>query len=307
MNALQDDSLWLADLSYLGALRVSGQDRRTFLQGQLTQDLDRLSPEQSILSGWTSPKGRLLTIAQLFDWQDSIWLLIPVDLIDDVVKRLTMYVLRSDVQLETCRIDITGLRGTDAIATLQSFGITLASKPDASASTENVCIGRLAGDPSRLVALGDLSGFPTPATQKRGSVGWRLLNIRSGIPTIFAATSESFLPQMVNLDLCGGVSFDKGCYTGQEIVARTQNLGRVKRRMFRFTDATGTELVPGQTIFSTERPAGHVVDAVSDDAGTELLAVVPLDHGDDNLSLDESGTLQLDPAPMPYEVHGLIG
>ena len=307
MNVLENDSLWLADLSYLGVLRVSGQDRRGFLQGQLTQNLDHLSPEQSILSGWTSPKGRLLAISQLFDWQDSIWMLMPADLIDGVAKRLAMYVLRADVRLENCQISVTGLRGTKAIAATEALGMTLINEPNASASTENVCIGRVAGDPSRLVALGDLSGYPTPSVKKRGSVAWRLLNIRSGIPTIFPATAESFVPQMVNLDLCGGVSFTKGCYTGQEIVARTQNLGRVKRRMFRFTDATGTKLAPGQAIFCTERPAGQVVDAVSDGTGTELLAVVPLNLGDNNLYLDESATLRLDPAAMPYKVRGLTG
>ena len=305
MNAVEDDSLWSADLSYLGVLRISGRDRRTFLQGQLTQDLDRLSPEKWIFTGWTSPKGRLLTIAQLFDWRDSIWLLMPVELIDDVAKRLTIYVLRSDVQLEACATSIAGLGGTHAITTAQSLGINLAGEPDASVSTENLCLGRLAGDPSRLIAIGDLPPFSTPAPPKRDSNAWRLQNIRSGIPVIFAATSEAFLPQMVNLDLCGGVSFDKGCYTGQEIVARTQNLGRVKRRMFRFTYAAEIELAPGQTIFSAGRPVGHVVDGASLDTGMELLAVVPHISDDGNLALDEAGTQRLDPAPMPYEVPGL--
>ncbi len=305
MNAVENDSLWSVDLSYLGILRVSGRDRRTFLQGQLTQDLDRLSPEKWIFSGWTSPKGRLLTIAQLFDWRDSIWLLMPVDLIDDVAKRLAMYILRSDVQLEACTISVTGLGGPNTITTAQSLGITLADEPDASASTEKLCVGRLAGDPTRLVALGDLPPFPTPEPTKHDSNTWRLQNIRSGIPVIFAATSEAFLPQMVNLDLCGGVSFDKGCYTGQEIVARTQNLGRVKRRMFRFTYAAELELVPGQTIFSAGRPVGHVVDGASLDAGIELLAVVPHTGDDGNLALDEAGTVRLSSAPMPYAVPGL--
>ena len=304
MNAVKEDGLWSADLSHLGILCVSGRDRRTFLQGQLTQDLDSLSPEKWIFSGWTSAKGRLLTIAQLFDWRDSIWMLMPADVIDDVIKRLRIYILRSDVQLEACTVGIAGLGGTDAITTVQSIGITLAGGPDASASTENLCVGRLAGDPSRLVAFGDLAPFTTPAPPKRDSNAWRLQNIRSGIPIIFAATSEAFLPQMVNLDLCGGVSFDKGCYTGQEIIARTQNLGRVKRRMFRFTYAAETELEPGQPIFSAGRPAGRVVESASDDAGTELLAAVPIVSGDNNLALDEAGTQQLNQAPMPYEVPG---
>ncbi|MEE9511032.1 MAG: hypothetical protein V3V79_02860 [Gammaproteobacteria bacterium] len=307
MNAVENDSLWSVDLSYLGILRVSGGDRRTFLQGQLTQDLDRLSPEKWIFSGWTSPKGRLLTIAQLFDWRDSIWLLMPADLIDDVAKRLAIYILRSDVQLEGCTIGIAGLGGPNSITTAQSLGITLADEPDASASTENLCVGRLAGDPTRLVAIGDLPPFPTPAPTKRDSNAWRLQNIRSGIPVIFAATSEAFLPQMVNLDLCGGVSFDKGCYTGQEIVARTQNLGRVKRRMFRFTYAAKLELAPGQTIFSAGRSVGHVVDGASLDAGTELLAVAPHISDDGNLALDEAGTERLNPEPMPYDVPGPSG
>ena len=305
MNAVKNDSLWSVDLAYLGIVRVSGRDRRTFLQGQLTQDLDLLSSEKWIFSGWTSPKGRLLTIAQLFDWRDSIWLLMPIDLIDDVAKRLSIYILRSDVQLEACTVGIAGLGGPNTMTTVQSLGVTLSDEPDASASTENLCVGRLAGDSSRLVVFGDLPPFPTPAPTKRDSNTWRLHNISSGIPVIFAETSEAFLPQMVNLDLCGGVSFDKGCYTGQEIVARTQNLGRVKRRMFRFTYATKLELAPGQAIFSAGRPVGHVVDSASLDAGTELLAVVPHISDDIDLTLDEAGTQRLNPAPMPYAVPGL--
>jgi hypothetical protein len=162
----------------------------------------------------------------------------------------------------------------------------------------------MAGDPGRWLLVGPATGLSAisgaPGTTHASREHWNLRDIRAGIPEITTATSGEFVPQMVNLDLLDGISFSKGCYTGQEIVARTKYRGRIKRRMLRFS--CPGRLYAGATVYGNRGPVGQVVRAVPVDGGSELLAVVHLDDLGDTLHADEARTRPLSVLPLPYPV-----
>jgi len=266
------------------AIQVSGADRVEFLQGQLTNDIALLSPENPLLAGWNNPKGRLLCLTWVLDWADSVWLLIPKALADGVARRLRMFVLRADVQVSLSDrpvVQLPPINNTHKVLGVincfdgtYDFGITLPSG----------------------AGLGMGGGHHSDSAN-----AFRLANIRAGIPTIWGTTQEEFVPQMVNLDLLGGISFSKGCYVGQEIVARTHNLGRIKRRMYRYTTNAADSIPnPGDTIYSGDKGAGKIVDAASDGQTVELLVVIRIESLKDRLSLADGRLLTQE--PLPYDV-----
>lgn len=205
--------------SPLAVIRVSGADAENFLQGQLTQDLRKVTAEVELHAGYCSPKGRLLALMTLQRDGESILMRLHRSVAETTLKRLRLFVLRSKVTFETV-----------------------------SAATD--------GDDN----------------------DWRRDNILRGIPVIYPQTSDQFVPQMVNLDQLGGISFDKGCYTGQEIVARLHYLGQLKRRMFlcRTPPADGEPVAPGTAVHAQEesQAVGTVVDVATEAGGTRILSVV---------------------------------
>ena len=272
------------------ALRVTGDDRRDFLQGQLTHDIDELTPERSLIAGWANAKGRLLMTTQLIDWQDAIWFAVPARIADRICQRLKMFVLRAQAVIECTEVEVIGvLDGSGAVEPAPEPGACLAS--------DRYCATRLSADPQRILIIGN-----TDTDTSTGDLDWNLQNIRTGMPVIDEGSWELFVPQMVNLDLLGAISFTKGCYVGQEIVARTQNLGRIKRRMFRFLCSTPVDLQPGDTIHGTTGGAGRVVASARTDDHTELLAVVSLTEVNAPLFVDPDRSLPLELATLPYDV-----
>ena len=261
----------------LTAVRVSGNDRFEFLQGQFTQDLRLLTPENPLLAGWNSPKGRLLCVSWLADWQAAVWFAVPTALADAIARRLKMFVLRADARVE-----------------LSDLPVHLIADKYTQERSARYCNYDdnyfLLGGPGGW-QLGGRANDPDAAITAEQ---WRQANIRAGLPVIWPETSEAFVPQMVNLDLLNAISFAKGCYVGQEIVARTQNLGRIKRRMLRFgCDARSAK--PGDTVMADGSNAGTVVDA----AGSEVLAVIKLDKLTAELSINDA---PLQAAALPYAV-----
>ena len=264
------------------AIKISGPDRIEFLQGQLTQDLAELTPDRPMPAGWNNPKGRLLAIVWLLDWQDAVWMLLPAELLNSVVRRLGMFILRAAVTLE-------------AAATPVSLRTSISHENTNLNSCFNESFYCLETADGATLLVGD--GAADAPAELSGD-DWRLAHIRSGRPWIWQTTAEEFVPQMVNLDLLGGISFTKGCYVGQEIVARTHNLGRIKRRMYRFSAPENTAIGAGDTVYAGGKPAGVVVDAV----GSELLAVVRIESLQQGLALDEAGEQMLQIQPLPYAV-----
>jgi folate-binding protein YgfZ len=290
-------------LASYSAVRIAGEDRAAFLQGQLTQDVAAVSGARSALTGWTNAKGRLLIAAQLIDWQDAFWLPLPSDVASQAVARLRLFVLRSRVSVDLADVQVAGL-----MASLPDDSSLPACGDDAGdvASGARVCAARLIGDPDRVILLGDQQAlaeeFAVTDACSRLESAWDLRNIRAGIPVIRSATLEAFVPQMVNLDLLDAISFAKGCYVGQEIVARTQNLGRIKRRMFRLQCDGAPDTGPGAALFSPDGKAGQIVDAAKSDDGTEMSAVIRLSEIGKRLYADDASRHELRLLDLPYPI-----
>jgi tRNA-modifying protein YgfZ len=270
----------VAPLPDMAVLEFSGADAETFLQGQLTCDVAAVRGAASY-GAWCSPQGRMLASFLLWRGDSAFFMALPAELAPGVQQRLTRYVLRAKVKVGTARLVLAGCSGPRAEAALrQSAGAI----PQGRLGTERFAGGEalIRLDDSRfLFALGAdaaearLAGLAAALT--RVSAGaWTGLDIRRGIPWITAATQDRLVPQMANLERIGGVSFSKGCYTGQEIVARAQHRGTVKRRMFlaHSSDAAAA----GDELYAEDlgdQAAGLVVSAApSPDGGTDLLAVV---------------------------------
>ncbi len=266
-------------------LVVTGPDRISFLQGQMTQDMATVEPGIGTVSGWADPKGRLIFAGHLFGLhtgaEESVGLLVPAELAEVLLKRLRMYVLRAKAVVALSDLPILGLFGPPPTAVDGAV--------------------RLHGSDGRHLLLGHTPEAIGAQTTDAPLTEWDLAEIRAGIPGIVAATTGEFVPQMVNLDLLGGISFTKGCYTGQEIVARIKYLGRLKRRMLRFA-ATDALPLPGMPLYAASGAVGQVVSAAPVPTGTEFLAVILLDSLPGPYFLDESLTQPVQRLELPYEV-----
>ncbi len=264
-------------LTHWGLIRARGAEATKFLQGQLTNDLLVMPDDAARLAGFCSAKGRLQ--ASFVVWRlahDELLLACAASVLPATLKRLSMFVMRAQCKL------------SDAGAELSLHGATGASARALIGDAGEWCVRTVEG--GTLVRLPDVDGMArcmleldaqaTPPQAASLSLdAWRWLEVRSGLPMIEAATVEQFVPQMLNYELVGGVDFQKGCYPGQEIVARSQYRGPIKRRMFLFDcDAPA---IAGQEVFHStdaEQPAGMVVNAAPrpDGAGSALLVEVKL-------------------------------
>ena len=301
----------ITDLSHFGLIRVSGTDSRTFLQGQLTNDINAVTPELAQLSSYCSPKGRMLGSFWIFQRGDDLFLQLPRDRLEAIRKRLQMFVMRSQVTLADASGELArfGLAG-DCAQALLPFA---PAAEKASLTRDELTVIRLPGDRPRFEVVGPpdaLTGvWPQMLTraEQTGAGFWSLMDIRAGIPNVFEDTVEAFVPQMANLQLIGGVSFTKGCYTGQEVVARMQYLGKLKRRMYRARVAEGQPPARGAAVFSPSCEsgpgAGRIVDAAaSPDGGYEVLAVLQISSADANdLHLGDIDGPPLQLMELPYQ------
>ena len=308
-NQTQQEMLF--DLSGRGIIKVTGDDAESFLQNQLTNDVRNVTETTHQASAWCSPKGRIIANFQIFKREDSYFLIVSADLIDHVIKKLSMYVMMSKVTLE------------DATDSLVHFGYAgdlqnlLSNAP--SASSEAIQLGelsvlKLAGDQPRFEIF---SGFnnnldeakqlwdqckaqATPVTKN----GWDYLNISAGTPEISEASSEAWIPQMVNYIAIGGVDFKKGCYPGQEVVARLNYLGKTKRRMYRLLLDTGQLPAIGDAISNdSDKEAGKILNAaINPDGKVEALAIMKISEADTALHLSDKTDTNISLLELPYSV-----
>lgn len=273
-------------LDDLRVLAVSGADRLSFLQGQLTQDVASARPDRTVMTGWADARGRLLFAGHLFRTEvaseDALALLVPANLADGLLKRLRMYVLRAKVQVTLLDLPVVGLIGTPA--------------PIAAGQ-----LVQILSETQRHLLLGPATETLQFSTDASSRSDWQLADIAAGIPTIVAETTGEFVAQMVNLDLKDGISFTKGCYTGQEIVARMKYLGRVKRRMLRFSCAASPPEA-GSVLYAERGSVGQVVSSARTAAGCEFLAVVVLDDLPGPFFLDAPQTQTVRRLDLPYHV-----
>ncbi len=275
-------------LNDLRVLAVSGPERAGFLQGQLTQDVNLARADSTLLSGWTDARGRLLFAGHLFTLGTGsdapLALLVPESQAGSLLKRMQMYVLRARVQIE--------------ISGLAAHGLHAGGRSVDTGSGQLLRIFR-DGTRSLLVSPACDPAMVDDSQQARND--WLLADIRAGIPAIGPDTSGEFIPQMVNLDLLDAISFSKGCYTGQEIIARTKYLGRVKRRMLRFSAASPPP-VPGAGVHAARGTVGQVVSAAATPEGCELLAVITIDDLPGPFFLESDGTRMLQRLDLPCDV-----
>ena len=299
----------VADLSHNALLAVSGDDAAAFLHGQLTNDVQALAPGRAQWNGWCSAKGRLLATFLLLRRADDFLLLLPAEIAPGIAQRLKMYVLRSKVKIDEAPLERIGLAGHAAAELVERhFG----AAPPPMGSVEKDGATCIALDAARFVIF---APAPAAATMRQalanetltaGKDAWEWTSIRAGIPTVVAKTQEEFVPQMANFELVGGVSFKKGCYPGQEIVARTQYRGILKKRMA-MAHVDGARPAPGDTVHTPafgEQAAGIVVDAApAPGGGYDLLVVAQVDGiGAGDLRLGSLAGERLQLLPLPYPV-----
>ncbi|HEX4152817.1 MAG TPA: hypothetical protein VHY75_11490 [Steroidobacteraceae bacterium] len=302
---IQDD-IDAARLPHLGILRFQGPDAIAFLQGQVSNDTAPLGEGSPVLAAYSSAQGRVLAIMHLLPHSTGVLAVLPRELAAATQERLRKFVLRAKVKIED-------LSGQWSVAGLEARAL-VAAGIDTSESTgdlertgyleqDGIGIGRVRprllspapGPEERYWLVGPAESSAAVDIARAGPDGgartdaersdversdversWRLADIRDGLPQVYAATSESFVAQMLNLDLIGGISFSKGCYTGQEIIARTQHRGRIKRRMSRLRLARGSWAI-GQALKLADGRSGRLTEIAPAGEGFEALAVLSLD------------------------------
>jgi tRNA-modifying protein YgfZ len=309
-------------LHTLGVISAQGADAAKFLQGQLTNDVESLDAAHARWAGYCSAKGRLLaTFSVLRPAPDTLWLLTPQDGLAATLKRLQMFVLRSACKLSDASSawslqGLWGAQAADATADLEPMAVRdgVLRLPDVQLLA-NGKVDTIVRAIRMLAAAEDAHATANPQPERADAMAaWQWLDTASGSPHVTATTADAFVPQMVNWELLGGVSFRKGCYPGQEVVARSQYRGTLKRRMHLFeSDAA---VAPGVEVFhaqDSEQPAGTVVNAATlldaaSPSGARHLALVSLKtallDGTDLQAHAPSGSLaaSLRAARLPYPV-----
>jgi len=309
----------MCDLSHEGLLLVSGEDAAAFLQGQLSNDVLALAEGDAQVTSWCSPKGRMLVTPLLWKDRQGIFLQMPRSLQGAIQKRLQMFVLRSKVKLEDLSAEWVkiGVGGTDTIAgdALEaSIHAVFAAAPTRVLSSIHTDLGRVIRvSPTRFEIVAspinaiEIWNKLTPYAVKVGAGVWDLLAIRDGIIQVLPETQDQFVPQAANFELIGGVNFKKGCYPGQEIVARTQYRGILKRRLVRVHSQINDYPKPGESVYAPEfgeQAAGHIANlAPAPEGGFDALVVAQIESikaGSLRLKSLEGAALRVQ--PLPYEV-----
>jgi tRNA-modifying protein YgfZ len=283
--------LQTVELDDLGAVRVAGTDAVRFLQGQLSNDLGRVTAERCVLAGLHNPQGRTIALLRILQLAPNEFLaVLPRELAAQVASRLSKHVLRAKVQVtdESQSWRIVGLIacGLKDLAAAPLAGYpTIAGEQRHLGERRVICVGE---QPARWLLIGAAARASTgssaaaqdsslPPSVPASREAWRQLDIISGLPQVYGPTSEEFVAQMLNLDVLDAIAFDKGCYTGQEVIARAHYRGRVKRRLQRFRSRTPLDLKPGDSGELADGRAFKVVEAVRlEDGRCEFLAVAPL-------------------------------
>jgi tRNA-modifying protein YgfZ len=308
---------FISPLGHLGLIAVTGEDAASFLHNQLTNDIEHLGPQDVRLAAYCSAKGRMLASLLVWKTGDAIMLQLPKQLQPAIQKRLQMFVLRAKVKLNdaTEQSAVLGLVGRKAEQELKAYFSELPGAPYRKTDSEAGTLIRLAdadGMPRyQWIAAENAARNAWPSLSKTlapaGAAAWRLSEIRAGIPQITSATQEQFVPQMINFELIGGVNFKKGCYPGQEIVARTQYLGKLKRRTL-LASVASSRAAAGDEVFASadpSQPCGMIVNSeASGSDRTECLVelkTAALDNGSVHLGSADGPALTF--RSLPYSLN----
>ncbi len=296
-------------LPQLAILAVRGTDAADFLQGQATCDIREVSATQGRFGAFCTPKGRVVCVFFIFKQETGYWLVLPRELLEKVQKRLAIYILRADVQLDD-RSDALCLIG---LQTGPLSDLSLPGKTAAITVHDEVSILRMPNQPSRYIAIapaGQAILFWKKMTQKYGfsatrTRDWQLLDLLAGIPWLDLQSSEQYIPQMLNLDRLNGISFNKGCYTGQEIIARTHYKGKSKRQMYLAKSDNQQPLHAGLNIITQDENqtshAGQILSVWQDKPPARMLVILQQGYAkSENLRLDNSSQDKITLSELTY-------
>ena len=290
MNSAAD----IFDLDYLSVISVTGNDSASFLQGQLTCNIKALSIGQASIAAYCTAKGRVISILIVVPQADGFWLILPTSLAEQVQKRLQMYVLRSAVKLTRLTSRVTGL--TSQSLSLPDLALPLSDF--AYVIQDSRCLLKIPSvEQSRYLFLTS-ENAETETQPPKANAWWRFEDIRAGLPWFEADQAENYTPHMLSLDTLGGISLDKGCYTGQEIIARTHYLGKNKRQLYAGLIHSNVAITPGQAVVDPHslQTLGHVLLAQPYQQITGILMVL-------NLETDHSGAYAIrDPDLLTIEL-----
>ena len=299
-------------LAELGVIGVSGDDAARFLHGQLTNDVEHLGHERITLNGYCTAKGRLLATFRVWRDAQAVYLLLPRELLPGVLKRLSMFVLRAKARLvdasDAWRVSAVFGRGAEE--KVRALGGAIPTAPGDCVAFGPSRVARLRGGArvaERFLVIAPAGQSPDSAWLSDltavGSGAYWWSEIDSGVPTVFAATQELFVPQMINFEVIGGISFSKGCYPGQEVVARSQYRGKLKRRMQLAHGETAA--AAGADLFAegdAEAAGTVVMAATSPGGGFDLLIECPQEKVDKPLHLNAADGPRLELRALPYEL-----
>jgi hypothetical protein len=312
---------FICQLDHLGLISAQGEETAQFLHNQLSNDVENLTEHEVRLAAYCSAKGRMLASFAYWKTADHYFLQLDRSIQTSVQKRLQMFVLRAKTKLSDANGEyrLLGIGGANAAVILKNW---FAELPNASNN-------KVDGDAGSLLYAGTANGNARyqwilsyqqcdaclPQLEQLSNKHiticdaqyWRRLDIEAGIARIVAATQEQFVPQMINFELIGGVNFKKGCYPGQEIVARSQYLGKLKRRMAIATVALDA-LMPGTEVFhpsDASQPCGMIVNAEAHPAGGSIclveLKLADLEEGRVHVGAADGAALTF--LPLPYAIH----
>ncbi|MDH5326508.1 MAG: folate-binding protein [Gammaproteobacteria bacterium] len=311
----------ISPLSHYGVLALSGADVDTFIQNQFCNDVRLTTLEQSQLSAYCSPKGRVLSLFRLVRQADRYLLLMPRERILPTQQRLKMFVLMSQVVIEDVsnEMAIMGCYGPGSDALLQQTLLQQAHLPtqtDQCVQIPPLTLIHVSQTGPMYLILGSQESIITAWSQLQdganptGPYSWRWHGIQAGLPEIYPATSEDFVPQMLNLHSLNAINFKKGCYPGQEVVARVHYLGKQKRRMYLAHAHTQTVPHAGENLHTKDDPQGQSVGKVvcaepAPDGGADFLAVIQTKNAEsDSIQLPDGSLITIKDLPYFVELEG---
>jgi len=274
-------------LDHLGIIELQGSDSAEFLQGQMTQDIYSIEDSKASVTSILNPQGRIVSTAFVFKWGKSLILIVNNEVRDKLIAWLGRFILRSKVEITKSEDSIFGLNQEHA---KKLCSVLNEEAKNIDFESDELCLKIIDADEERVLLVTKSKNFLDDfSISTLSTKDWKMADINVGIPIIYKENIEKFIPQMVNLHLINGISFSKGCYTGQEIVARVQHKGKVKQRMFHITGrASNKKIDPGTAILFADTKVGTIIESLEDNGQIHALGVINNDVS--KKRLDVNGT-----------------
>ncbi len=303
---------FITDLSHLALIEVTGVDADDFLNGQFTTNVKQLAKNHLQFSAWCNPKGQVKTTFYIYRHETGFNILLPVDLRDSFIKQLQMYIMRADVKLidKSNKLVRVGIQTNNNKLLAESMGSIPEQNAGITIQNDLHCLHAFGSENTsqRYIFIGSVERIKTlwkDFSQNSCPVGatiWELLDIQAAYPWLSSQTTEKFLPQMLNLDLIDGLNYQKGCYPGQEIIARLHFRGQLKRSLYLATCSLDAQPVIADQLYISDHKdsVGVVINVQVSEDKYYLLAVIEKELVEHQLALRETNGASLTLQPLPY-------